>query len=88
MISITKNTTNPFAIKYTLEVYTDKELLYKQSVEFGKPTTINYEMDKMARLQLMKEFVRNCDIQTMDELFKIIPVYEKDEFEDNDKENG
>lgn len=86
MISITKNTNDPSVIKYTLEVYTDNEMLYKQSVEFGKPTTINYEMDKMARLQLMKEFVRNCDIETMDELFKIIPVYEKETDNAEEKE--
>ena len=88
MISITKNTTNPFAIKYTLEVYTDKELLYKQSVEFGKVGLTDKERDKSARLQLMKEFYRKADVDTIDELSKIIPVYEKDEFEDNDKENG
>ena len=78
MISITKNTKDPFEVTYTLEVYTDKELLYKQSVKFGKNET-NVDTDKLARIQMIHKFFKDCDIQTMDELFKIIPVYEKDE---------
>lgn len=88
MISITKNTTDPFVIKYTLEVYTDKELLYSHSVDIGKVGLKDQERDKSARLQLMKEFYSKADIEAIDELSKIIPVYEKDEFENNDKENG
>lgn len=87
MVSITKNTTDPFVIKYTLEVYTDKELLYRQSVEIGKDLNDQWR-DKSARLQLMKEFYRKADVDTLDELAQLIPVYEKDEFENNDKENG
>lgn len=88
MISITKNTTDPFEVKYTLEVYTDKELLYRHRVDLGKAGFKDKELDRLARFKLMQEFYRKADIQLFDELAQLIPVYDKDEFEDNDKENG
>lgn len=78
MICITKNNKDPFAVEYKLEVYTDNRLLYNKSVDIDKNGIIKKEdIDRAARLQLLKYLLHDCDISTVEELGNLIPMYEE-----------
>ena len=81
MITISKNTKDPFAVEYKLEVYKDDNLLYHMTVDMtvdiGKHGIKDEERDKIAKLKLVQTLLNKGPIEIIEELGNLIPVYEE-----------
>lgn len=77
MICITKNTKDPFAVEYKLEVYTDNNLLYNKSVDISKHGITDELRDKAAKIKLMQYLLKDNTIEMIEELSDLIPIYEE-----------
>ena len=77
MITISKNTKDPFAVEYKLEVYKDDNLLYHMTVDIGKHGIKDEERDKIAKLKLVQTLLNKGPIEIIEELGNLIPVYEE-----------
>lgn len=77
MITISKNTKDPFAVEYKLEVYKDDNRIYRQCVDIGKHGIEDEERDRLAKLQLTQTLLNNGPIEIIEELGNLIPMYEE-----------
>lgn len=78
MISITKNNKASLAVEYKLEVFKDNNLIYTTSVEIKKEGFTDELCDTLAKLQIMKTLLYKGQIEILEELGNLIPVYEED----------
>lgn len=77
MITISKNTKDPFAVEYKLEVYKDDNRIYRMSVDIGKHGITDEECDRIAKLKLTQTLLNNGPIEIIGELSNLIPMYEE-----------
>lgn len=77
MITITKNTKDALAVEYKLEVFKDNNVIYNMSVDIGKHGITDEQRDRLAKLQLMKSLLHDGNIEIIEELSNLIPVYEE-----------